>query len=226
MADEKDNTTDLTAAITALLGKHNNDASAAINQLLSENFKLRDDKRKLKEQLDEAGKSKPAEGSIVLSKTDAEKWKLYQEFGKPEEIKAAIGERDTLKTEVATAKREQSLREVAEVEGWNFGVIKRLAGDLSFEIVEGKDDKGNAKKYANVILKNGDRTETKTAAEYADKEWKEFLPSLKVTDEPAGRPNNGTQYVKQPGAKSQPMTKDDALQETRKKLAASGAYSI
>jgi hypothetical protein len=223
MAEDKD---DLTAAITALLGKHNNDASAAINQLLSENFKLREDKRELKKHLDEAGKTKPAEGSVVLSKAEAEKWKLYQEFGKPEEIKAAIGERDTLKTEVATANREQSLRDVAEVEGWNFGVIKRLAGDLAFEIIEGKDDKGNAKKYANVILKNGDRTETKPAVEYAEKEWKEFLPSLKVNDDAAGKPNNGTQYVKQPGAKSQPMTRDDAIQETRKKLAASGAYTI
>lgn len=221
MAEEKD---DLTAAITALLSKHNNDAQAAINQLLTENFKLREDKRGLKAQVEAFEKAKPAEGSVVLSKADAEKWEAYKAFGKAEDIKAAIAERDTLKTEVDMAKREQSLRDVAEVEGWNFGVIKRLAADVQFEIVDGKNDKGEAIRFANVVTKNGDRTETKLASEYAEKEWKEFLPSLKVSEEPAAKP--GTQYVKQPGAKSQPATKDDAVKISRDKFAASGAYSI
>ncbi len=216
---------DLTAAITALLSKYNNDAPAAINQLLTENFKLREDKRELKKQIEEAEKGKPAEGSVVLSKADGEKWKEYQALGKPDEVKAAIGERDTLKGEVATAKRDQSLREVAEVEGWNYAVLKRLAGELNLEIAEGTDDKGAAKKFANVVLKNGERTETKLASEYADKEWKEFLPSLKVSEEPAGK-QAGTQYVKQPGAKSQPVTKEDAVKQTRQALASTGAYQI
>lgn len=239
--DNKDTAAD---ALQKLLDKKNGDMAGVAAQLMSENYNTREKNRTLKAEIETLKGKLPAEDAVVLSKTDVEKfdaWKalgkftevkakleeadVYAQLGKVDEIKAGLAERDTLKTEVAATKRDQLLRDVAEVEGWNYLVLKRLAGnDLPFEIKEGKDDKGQPKRSASVIIKSGDKTETRPAAEYADAEWNEFLPSLKVSEKQ--EPNKGTQYVKQPGAASQPANKEQIVKQEREKLQSAGSYEM
>lgn len=229
MADEKpDQASDVIAkAIEGLMSKHGQDAMTVMRSLQDENYKLREKNRTLKTDLDGANAKAPAEGSVVLSKADAERWKAYQELGKHEELKAALSERDTLKAEVATVKRDELLRSVAETEGWNPAVLKRLAGDMGFEIVETKDDKGETHKGALILVKNGENVEKKSASEYAAAEWKDFLPSLKVGEGQQQQPQpQGIKWVKQPGAKSQPpATKQEVIKQERENLLRSGDYA-
>lgn len=192
------------------LEKHQGDAMALCAELWNDNYKFREQAREAKAKLEEIEKKMPAEDAVVLSKADAERWKVYQELGKPEEVKAAIAERDTLKTENATVKREQTLRDVADVQGWNLAVIKRLAGnDLDFEIVDGKDAEDKPVKAVNVVIVNGDKRESKPAKEYAEKEWGDFLPSLEKAE---ANKDNGTPFVKQgtPGRDGNPVNPAEA----------------
>jgi hypothetical protein len=228
MADEKpDQASDVIAkAIEGLMSKHGQDAMTVMRSLQDENYKLREKNRTLKQQFDDAEKKAPAEGSVVLSKADAERWEKLKALGKPEEVEAAIKERDALKTEVAGAKRDQLLRDVSEVEGWNFSVVKKLAGDLSFEILDTTNDKGETRKSAMVLVKNGDSTEKKSAANYAETEWKDFLPSLKVGEQQQQTQPHGTKFVKQPGAKPQaPATRQEVVKQERDNLLKSGDYA-
>lgn len=216
---------DLTAAIQALLVKHDNNASAAINQLLSENFKLREDKRKLKEAAD-AKVDKPAEGSVILTKAEAERWEAYKLLGKPDDVKAALAERDTLKAENAKAQRKELLRSVAEVEGFDPDVLTSLAAnDLGFEVKEVKDKEGKALKQAFVIIKSGDKQESKALTDYANETWQKFLPALKPSETPEKKSNSsGTPYV--PQKKGEPPREPDRVAEERKRLLSRGDYQL
>jgi len=207
------------------LEKFNGDALALATDLWADNYKFREQAREAKAKLEETEKKLPAEGAVVLTKADAERWKAYQELGKPEEIKAAVAERDTLKTENATVKREQTLRDVADVQGWNYSVIKRLADGLEFEIVDGKDKDGKAVKSANVVIVTGDKRESKPAAEYAEKEWSEFLPSLQKPSE--SERQEGTRFVKQANGKTQPpATREENVKAQRERMVSSNKYQI
>lgn len=222
MPDEKD---DVAIGLQKRLEKAGNDAMALAADLYSENYREREANRKLKDEKAELEKKIPAEGSVVLSKADALRWEEYQKLGKVDEVKAAITERDALKTENAGVKREQTLRDVADAMKWNLPVVKRLADGLEFEITDGKNEKGEAVKTVQVITITGDKREAKPASEFAEKEWSEFLPSL--NKEAEVQKDNGTRFVKQAHNKPAPATtREQAVEAQKQRLVNSNKYQV
>lgn len=219
--DPKD---DAHEGLRKLLEKHSNDATALATQLYSDNYQLREDKRKLKEQLADAEKAKPAEGSVVLSKADAERWKAYQELGKPDDLKATVTERDTLKGEVAKAIRTETIRSVAEVAGYNADVLGELAKETQTFAVKEITVDGKTIKQAYIVVEADGKQVEKPLAEFAEANWKSFLPALQPTVTPEKRQRQGTPYVPQKqGAPPQPP---DQVAAERARLASTGDYSF
>lgn len=137
----------------------------------SDNYRLREERRNLKQQLTEAQGKAPAEGTRVLTPDEAAEYSAYVAFGKPADVKKAIDSASGATAELASLKREKQLRAAAEAAGYKASVLTTLAGDLDIQ-TEAKD--GKTLVY---VVKDGEKT---ALADYATKEWADFLPSLEM----------------------------------------------
>lgn len=144
-------------------------------------------------------------GHVAVPAADAQLINAYKPLGKPEEITAMRTERDDLKTKVAKSQRLETLRSVAEVEGYDVEVLSELVTDeQSFEIKEVKKD-GKEIKQANIIVETDGKKESKPLAEFAQEKWAKFMPALK----PADAKPQGTPYV--PQKKGAPPKPEDPV---------------
>lgn len=153
------------------------DNAEIIKYLLGENQKVRTARNKVEEELEEA-KAK-IEDATILSKADAERFEAYKKLGKPEEIQAALTERDTLNTEVSEARFDRKLSPVQEATGLKAAVLKKLAKTDGVDFEEKEVEVGGEKKkqwFAK--FKDGDKEVEKNLDEFVDTNWKEFKPSL------------------------------------------------
>jgi hypothetical protein len=194
---------EMRALITSLMGQQ---ANQQVQTLLTENYQYREERRQLRQEIETLKKSQVPEDAIVLTGEDAT---AYDEFLALEldatQVTEAITERDTLKTESATLRREQQIAAAAEAEGLVPSKLKQLAGDLDIVIeeVEEADDKGEKHKIqrAFVQTKGENNVVTKTRlTEHAV--IKEFLPSLTAEGQSTGAQGatgekKGTSFVKQ-----------------------------
>lgn len=146
----------------------------------SDNYRLREERRNLKQQLTDAQGKVPAEGTRLLTKDEAAIWDAYAALGKPADIKQAMDANGTATAELATLKREKALTKAAEVAGFKASVLTTLAGDLDIQTKE-KDGKPVV-----VVVKDG--TET-PLADYATSAWADFLPALKQAPATQGAPD-------------------------------------
>lgn len=180
-------------ALQALIGKHNNDLMSVVNTLFVDNYKARDKNRKLRAQITELSGKVPGDDSLILP---AEEAATYQAFLKldlaPDTIKEKLQNFEQVSQELDRAKKETTLRQAADLHGLKFSVLDRLVGqDFAVEVREVEAD-GKTSKVA--YIQNGDGQGAKPLLEYADQQWKDFLPALRVeTETQAG----GTQYVSQ-----------------------------
>jgi len=97
-----------------------------------------------------------------LSDNDFALWERYRALGTPEHVEAALVERDDLA-------RRATIREAAAIAGFKESALARLAGDLPIAVRDG----------AAFVATDGEET---PLADYAAREWAEFLPSLKATE--------------------------------------------
>lgn len=180
MVDEPSQGADPTQAFQSRLTKMNGDAMAFATQLFDENFQLREAKRQLGEQIAALQVKVPVDGAIVLSGDDAKAYEAYKALGTPKELKDRIDAYPTLEDENKGLKLRDSLREVADV-GFGgtklrFSVledrVKASGGTLQFVVKEGRDKRKAA------YVKDGDK-ET-PLEEYAEKNWADYMPSLKA----------------------------------------------
>jgi hypothetical protein len=233
--DRDNDAPDLASTIQQMLSKFGT-SEAAMTQLLSDNFKLREKNRDLKRDLEEAEQQVPAEGSVVLTKAEGERWTAYTALGKPEDVKKTIEEHGTLKTKVADAERMEQIRAASQVEGMSSSVLGQLAkAEHVFEIVTVKGDDNVEKKVANVVVTIGDKKETHTLKAYAESHWKDFLPSLYVGDQTTNQQQSdqpppkgdGTKFVKQSGTQSQQIgSKEELVKHERSALLNTGNYRL
>src|SRR5690348_6795389 len=113
MPDEPGQGADPTQAFQNRLNKLNGDAMAFATQLFDENYRLREDKRQLNEQLTTAQGKVPADGALVLTGDEAKAFEAYKALGTPKELKDRIDAYPTLEDENKGLKLRDSLREVA-----------------------------------------------------------------------------------------------------------------
>ena len=177
MADEP-NTDNKAEALQKALAKHQGDAMALAAFLFSDNYDLREKNRKLKETI-------PAEGSVVISKSESDKLEAYKALGKPEDLKTRLDAHATMETENAELKRDGLLRDVAESAGWKVSVLKdrdkAFGAKLEYLFKEEGEQK---KKVPYVKTEQGEVSLDKYAAD----NWADYLPALKVDSQQS----NGT----------------------------------
>jgi hypothetical protein len=153
----------------------NGDAMAFATQLFDENFRLREDKRALNEELTAIKAKVPADDHVVLTPAEAQEYETYKALGKLDEIQTRLDASETTETELTELKQKDVLREVADLHGYKLSILvdrDKAAGGL--EVSFKTDSKGN--KVAHV--KDGDKETPIT--EFAETNWADYLPSLKV----------------------------------------------
>lgn len=162
------------------LAKMNGDALTFATQLFDENYRLREQRRTLTAEVDELKKKIPGEGSVVVTAADAQMLESYKSYGTPDEVKARSEGFASFEEENKALKLRDSLREVADIgiggSKLRFSVLEdrvKAAGGLQFVIKEEGRDK---RKVAYV--KDGDKE--LPLEQYAQKNWADYLPSLKA----------------------------------------------
>lgn len=176
---------DPTQAFQSRLAKLNGDAMQFATQLFDENWQMRE-KLRLAE-----GKA-PAEGSVVLSKSDAEKLEAIKASGvKLSEIPDKLKSLTTLESENATLAKKDVLRDVALAHGYKLSVLQDLdskAAGLEYKLKEEKDKSGETRKVAYVVVEGKESP----LEEFASTTWADYLPALKAEQAPTEvKPGNG-----------------------------------
>lgn len=138
----------------------------------SDNYRLREERRTLKTQVQEATGKVPAEGTRVLTADEAKTYDAYVALGKPADIKTSLDTKGTAEQELTTLKREKQIRAAAEAAGYKPAVLERLAADLSIEVRTVKDGAPLV-----IVVKDGQET---ALADYAKDNWADFLPALET----------------------------------------------
>jgi len=160
--------TDPLAAFQNLLSR-SSDAAALARQLFDENYRYR-------EQLREAQRQIPAQGTALLPPEQAQAWQQYQQLGTLADVQRALKERETAQGELTTLKRDLELRDVASAAGYSLDVLRTLAGDLAFSVKDEQKD-GKPIKAVYVTVDGKDLP----VDVYAAEKWAAFLPALRPT---------------------------------------------
>lgn len=221
MADEPNDKT-AAQALQSLLDKHKGDAMALALQLVQENYELRHKNAGHRAEIEQLKGKVPAEGSITLSKADAQRWADYQALGKPEEVKqklaetdayAALGKVDEIKAKLSEGEalqgrlsayeKEKQVREAAEAVGFNPVVLADRVGSAGLEITSETKD-GKPVKSVSIKVKEGEAEKSYPLVEYAEKNWGPYMASLKANGQQG---QQGTRYIEQ-GAGGKPPVND------------------
>lgn len=192
---------DLVKAVEGLVAKHG-DTTAALRVLLGENYSYRDQIRDLKAKV-------PGGEDVVLKGEEAKHWGSYRALGKPADLKAALDEGATAKTEAGTYRREKltaTSARLTKVDGSALDpeVLGTLADKLDLVLDDLKDDKGvligeDGKPLpkdgtpVKAAFVKGEGDKLTNLAVYVKANWAKFLPSLKVSgttqEKPRGTPS-------------------------------------
>lgn len=223
-------TANIEATVSRLLQKDGD--RRAITKLLRDNFRQREELRTAKDRIAELEKRADVpEGGKILKADEAKQWDAYVALGKPEDLKAATEKKAELEAELAKRDLETTIAAAAEAAGFKADVLKKLpgAGDLKFEVktekVDGQDQQ------VPYVTPQKDGASAQKLSEYAELEWKDFLPSLQAEDGGNGgsgapRAAGGQPFPRQSGQerppKNGPLTPDEIVKRKR----ASGAYSL
>lgn len=173
----------------------------------ADNYRLREERRGLKSQIAETQSKVPSEGSKVLSADEAAEYAAYLALGKPKDVKAALDTKGTAEQELTALKREKLLSKAAEAAGFKASVLERLAGDLQIEL-EAKDGKPLV-----YVVKDGEKV---ALADYAEKEWADFLPALQQKAAPLAPDINAGSR----GGGDTPLMTDEERVAARRRYAA------
>lgn len=130
--------------------------------------------KELEEQVREA--TAKLDGGVLLSKDDGALFETYKTLGTPDDLKAGLDERETLRGQLDETRREAVLRDVAEAAGYRLPVLKdrdKAAGGLEYEVKEVEENRQKARK---VFVRDGDKSVA--LADYAKANWADYLPAL------------------------------------------------
>ena len=168
--------------------------SKTVADLASKVAALEFDLKAKRTELDAVKGQLPSEGSVVLSKADAEKWASYSALGKPDDLKTAMTERDSFRSDLSGRDRRDSNRTAADAAGYRPGVLEKLLPADAVTSVREVTVDGKAVRTAFVKIGENERP----LSEWASVEHADFMPSLALSTPPAGPP--AASWVPQPAA--------------------------
>ena len=203
------------AAFDNRLKKLEGNAVGLAQQLFSENYTLREQKRVME------GKLIP-DGAIVLAAEEAKAWESYKALGKPEEVKQGLDKTTQLQGELDKVQREAILRKAADAAGFKYtGLVDRdkvARADgktLAFDVREVERD---GKKVPVAFVKDGDTERPLT--DYAESEWADFLPVLKAQggEQQQQQQSSGTRFIGQHSSSGGGGGQKDLVAERQKQM--------
>lgn len=173
---------DVLTGLQRLLERQSGDAGRVAELLYRENYDLRERARQLASQI-------PAQGAVVLDHAQAAHWQAYTALGEPSALQQALDARQQAEQRLASLEREATLRQIAEASGYRPSVLGRLAEGLTLELRENQPV---------VVTGEGAQAQVTPLAEYAQREWADFLPALAQTTGTGS--GSGTTFVRQPAS--------------------------
>ncbi len=208
-------------------------AKRDIGELASKVAALEYDLKVKRTELEDTQKKLPQEGSVLLSKSDAERWAAYQTLGKPDEIKTKLGERDTYEKEAGDLRREKHLGKLETIAKVKMSALQRVAPEgVTYEAGKVKDKDGN--EVDAVLVKDKDGKDLGELREWIGKtpELADFKVALftDAGDSQGAAPGSTTAggalpfSVPMGGAASGPASRTPADIAAEKR--ASGEYSM
>lgn len=177
-------------------------------------------------------------GNVAITKEEHTIFERLLKLGKPEDVAAgkleavatqietAIGETETLRTQVAQHALDETTREVSGLLDWEFSALRTVLTHpdlgkgikLVVENVKDAEKKDVPTPFA-VYMKDGKETKTELS-EYATEHWKIFLPALEtVADDNGGsgggRRDDGTKLTRQKPSRERSGGEDRGKGETK-----------
>jgi hypothetical protein len=154
-------------------------------ELLTDNSQLREQRRTLRAEVTELKSKAPADGTRVLSADEAQAYDAYAALGlKPTDLKKALDEGTTVKQELASVRRGETLRSAAEAHGYKPAALAKLPSlkdqDITFKDVDEKGADGKPVKAKRAFV--GDVS----LPDYIQQNDAEFLPALTDAPKPSG----------------------------------------
>lgn len=210
--DEDDDASARLQAFQNQLNAKNGDVQALAMQLFQEQYKGREQRRKLNLRIAELEGRAPGEGSIVLSGDDA---KLFTEIlngRKLADVKKALDDGATQTGELADLKFRSMVTDAAAAHNLKPSVLQELAKSRSLNLemgeVEHEVDKNGkkekARKPAAFVLDATDPKKRTNLDDYLKDNASDFLPALQVAaKEGAGEGDAGRKWVKTGGGEGQ-----------------------
>lgn len=151
------------------------DAKSALRRLAEKAEKMEGENYHYREQIRDLKAKQLSEGSVAVTKEQAEMLDAYQALGTPDELQKRVAAAQEATQKVERYERERELRKIAGAASATFEVLRDIGADLTYEVrkekVEGQEDPVEV-----VYVKNGD-TPTRFD-EYAKQEWSHYLPAL------------------------------------------------
>jgi hypothetical protein len=134
----------------------------------------------------------------LLDKVAARDFDAYRKLGKPAELQAALTAGVEATKALKGREKDDQLRDVAEVTGWNYKALKGAASDIDYTVKE-VEENGAKRRKAFVVTRNGEQV-TETAAQDWFQQNKDFLmPALTAgSTGGAGQQTYGQQFIQQP----------------------------
>jgi hypothetical protein len=166
---------------------------AAATLLFHENRQYRDRIRQLEQQV-------PGQDAVVLSGDQVQAWQAYQGLGAPTDVQQRLTAAEQASTELATLKRAEQMRAVADAVGYKPGVLHKLADGLTLEMRE-EQVEGQAARVPYVVT---GENQAQPLTDYAQQHWADFLPALQAQQQQQQPPQGGgVQYPRQQGGGQQ-----------------------
>lgn len=164
------------------------------------NYKLRRVRDDLAAERDALRKTAAPEGAIVLTPDQARLWESYQGLGKPEELTAALKDRDAAQGELTTLRRGASLTAAADAHGYKAAALGKLPSLAGKEVVVKDVTEGEAT-VKRAFVKDGDK-ET-SLPDYIALHDPELLPALSADQQNGQQTGSGTRYPAQSSSTQQ-----------------------
>jgi hypothetical protein len=150
-------------------------AEAAGEELFRDNFKLREERRTLRQQVADL-QGKMPEGSMVITKEQAAAFEAYQKLGTPEEAAKKLEEGTAAAAKLTQMEKGTQAADAAKALKFSPEVFQKLTQLDGLEVVT-KTVQLDGKPVSAVYLKKADGTEVE-AIEYAKANWAPFQAAL------------------------------------------------
>lgn len=178
----------IVSAMNSLLEKKGGDSSAVIQTLLTENFKLREDKRNLKSELGQLREGAPGDDAVILTGDDATAWNSFKELGKTvEEIQTGLAKSEELQGELDKRDRSALIAKAARDVGYNPNVLTELVEAKGLTVVmkdvEVEKEDGSKSTEKKPFIQAGEKEDPVELTSYTESNFKDFMPALTNTEE-------------------------------------------